>query len=143
MSRPPAKRSSASGFPARLRLVRERLGLGQDQLADKLCVSQQTISFWESGDRKPARRSWALIEHLLGYTREQLERGHGFLPPESGVFETAMSHPPLHLVPPRAGAEVMRLSTTGLSAEALTLAEAQKLLRESAKAGKPIWLVVG
>lgn len=143
MSRPPVKRSAASTFPARLRLVRERLGLGQDQLAEKLSVSQQTISFWESGDRSPARRSWALIEHLLGYTREQLERGHGFLPPESGVFETAMHHPPLHLIPPRAGAEVMRLSTSGLSAEALTLAQAQKLLRESVKAGKPIWLVVG
>jgi DNA-binding XRE family transcriptional regulator len=121
--------------------MRERLGLGQEQLAEKLAVSQQTISFWESGQRKPARRSWVLIEHLLGYTREQLERGHGFLPPESGVFETGMPHPPLHLVPPRAGSEVMRLSATGLSAESLTLAQAQKVLRDAVKSGSPVWLV--
>lgn len=143
MSRPPAKRSAPSTFPARLKLVRERLGLDQGALADKLAVSQQTISYWETGERKPARRSWALIEHLLGYSREQLEHGRGFLAPESGVFETAMSHPPLHLIPPRSGAEVMKLSTSGLSAEALTLAQAQKLLREAVKAGKPVWMVVG
>ena len=143
MSRAPTKRPQASGFPARLKLVRERMGLGQEELADKLAVSQQTVSLWEQGRRRPGRRSWALIEHRLGYTRDQIERGHGFLPPEAGLAEGAGSgYPPLHLVPPRAGMEVMRLGVSGLAAEALTLAEAQKALREAVKAGKAVWIVV-
>lgn len=144
MSRPPSKRPHASGFPARLKLVRELLGLGQEELADRLAVSQQTVSLWEKGQREPGRRSWALIEHRLGYTQKQLERGHGFLPPEPRLADGggAPGYPPLHLIPPRAGTEVMRLSTSGLSAEALTLVQAQKALREAVKAGKPVWFVV-
>ena len=145
MSRSPSKRPHASGFPARLKLVRELLGWGQEELAERLAVSQQTVSLWEKGQRKPGRRSWALIEHRLGYSREQMEHGRGFLPPEPRLAEGSGTpgYPPLHLVPPRAGTEVMRLSVSGLAAEALNLAQAQKALKEAVKAGRPVWFVVG
>ena len=145
MSRPSPKRPRPAGFPDRLKLVRELLGWGQEDLADRLAVSQQTVSLWEKGERQPGRRSWALIEHRLGYTRDQMERGHGFQPPEPRAADEAETprYPPLHLIPPRAGTEVMRLSVSGLTSEALTLAQAQKALREAVKAGRPIWFVVG
>jgi transcriptional regulator with XRE-family HTH domain len=137
-------RAHASGFPARLKLVRERLGLGQEELAERLAVSQQTVSLWEKGQRKPGRGSWAVIEHRLGYTQDQMEHGHGFLPPEPRLADSrsGRAYPPIHLVPPRTGTDVMRLGASGLVAEALSLQEAQKLLREAVKAGRAVWMVV-
>ena len=141
MTRP----SRSLGFSGRLKLMRVSMGLEQSGLADLLEVSQQTISYWEKGERLPGRRSWALITHRLGYTREQLEHGRDFRAPEPGAMEGSGSSafPSVQLVPPRSGAEVMRLSHKGLAAEALTLTQAQKALREAAKNGRPIWLVIG
>ena len=142
MSRPPS-RAAAASFASRIKLVREGLGLGQEELAERLAISQQTVSLWESGQRTPGRRSWALIEHRLGYTQEQLERGKGFRPPEPRLAEHPdKPHLPLHLVPPQAGTEVMRLSASGLVAEALSLAEALKTVREAVKTGRAVWIVV-
>lgn len=140
MSRRAAK--APAGFPARLQLVRQRMGLSQEELAERLEVSQQSLQYWESGQRVPGRRSWAIIEHRLGYSRAQLEHGRGFAPPEAVAEEHSHTYRALPLIPPRAGSEVMRLSPSGLSAEALTLPQAQKALREAVKAGRAVWLVV-
>lgn len=142
MNQSPTRAAGAS-FASRIKLVREGLGLGQEELAERLAISQQTVSLWESGQRTPGRRSWALIEHRLGYTQEQLERGKGFRPPEPRLAESpGKRHTPLHLVPPRAGTDVMRLSASGLVAEALSLAEAQKVVKDAVRAGKAVWIVV-
>lgn len=142
MSRRAAK--APAGFPARLQLVRQRMGLSQEELAKLLEVSQQSVQLWESGQRIPSRRSWAIIAHRLGYTRDELEHGRAFTPPETAAAEDGHRRPTrsVSLIPLRAGSEVMRMSTTGLSAEALTLAQAQKLLSEAVKAGRAVWLVV-
>lgn len=40
-------------FGARLKLFREKEGMLQKELADKLQITQQTISLYESGKREP------------------------------------------------------------------------------------------
>jgi len=40
-------------FSPKLKALREKAGLNQSQLADKLCVSRGSISFYENGDRIP------------------------------------------------------------------------------------------
>ncbi|HEY6295278.1 MAG TPA: helix-turn-helix transcriptional regulator, partial [Streptosporangiaceae bacterium] len=48
---------------ARLRLLRTRFGLSQEQLARRLGVSFATVNRWESGRSRPsARASLALAE---------------------------------------------------------------------------------
>lgn len=41
--------------PEQIRRLRQRLGLSQRQLAQVMGVSQQVVSFWERGERKPRR----------------------------------------------------------------------------------------
>ena len=43
--------------PAEIKALRERLGLTQAELAQKLDVALSTVSRWESGGRKPHRRT--------------------------------------------------------------------------------------
>ncbi len=38
-----------SDFSSNLRRLREKVGLSQDALAEKLSVSRQTVSSWERG----------------------------------------------------------------------------------------------
>jgi len=52
----------------RVRSIREKLGLTQAQFAEKLKVSQPTVSIWESGDATP--RGWLALEALLEAERE-------------------------------------------------------------------------
>ena len=40
-------------FPARIKELRESIGLNQSQLAAELGVSRGSISFYENGDRAP------------------------------------------------------------------------------------------
>ena len=69
--------------------------------------------------------------------------GKGFRPPEPRLAESPdKRHLPLHLVPPQAGTDVMRLSASGLVAEALSLAEALKTVRDAVKTGRAVWIVV-
>ena len=42
-----------SDFSSNLRRLRKRAGLSQDALAEKLSVSRQTVSKWESGETVP------------------------------------------------------------------------------------------
>jgi non-specific serine/threonine protein kinase len=66
----------AVSFAARLRLLRTRLGLSQEQLARRLSVSFATVNRWESGRSQPsARASRALAE---------LEASVGGLSPPEG-----------------------------------------------------------
>lgn len=72
---------------ARIRELRESKGMQQKELAIDLCVSQPTISDWESGRKVPSARSTqkladyfhVSIDYLLG-EEEESERENSFLP---------------------------------------------------------------
>ena len=136
-----AKRPYA--FPRNLKQVREQLNMGQREFADHLDVSQQTISLWERGQRRPGKRTWTLLEQKLACSRAQLEFGPLPSLPESGVREAKSIAHPITLPFPQEGFAAMRIGVDGLISEAMNLAQAQRLLRESVRAGRPIWIVVG
>lgn len=52
--------------------MRERLGLTQAQIADRLEVDKSTVSKWESGDSTPLRKYRRKLCELLGCTEEEL-----------------------------------------------------------------------
>lgn len=52
--------------------MRERRGLTQAQIADRLEVDKSTVSKWESGDSTPLRKYRRKLCELLGCTEEEL-----------------------------------------------------------------------
>ncbi|HJY72444.1 MAG TPA: helix-turn-helix transcriptional regulator, partial [Streptosporangiaceae bacterium] len=54
----------APSFAERLRLLRTRLGLSQEQLARRLSVSFATVNRWEAGRSRPSARAAAAIAEL-------------------------------------------------------------------------------
>ncbi len=136
-----AKKARAiSRFPENLRALRGTRS--QTEFAEELLVSQQTLSFWERGERHPSRRTWVVLEQRLGYSQAQLEgevfsRGGPSAVAEGGDLGHPITLPPHH------GTAALRLGLKGLQAEALGVAEIQRALREALRAKRPIWLVVG
>ena len=55
-----------------LREKRVALGLTQTALAEKLDVSQETITMWENGARKPNIIYLKKLAHILGCTTDEL-----------------------------------------------------------------------
>lgn len=67
----------------RFREGRLRAGLSQGQLAERLEVSQPTISSWERGRSKPSGKQFELIVRILGddtSTSEESEQDHAGSP---------------------------------------------------------------
>lgn len=54
----------ALSFAERLRLLRARLALSQEQLARRLSVSFATVNRWEAGRSRPSARAVAAIAEL-------------------------------------------------------------------------------
>ena len=54
---------------------RARLGLSQDELAQKLYVSRVTVSHWETGKSLPDVQSMLLLANLFGTTIDELVKG--------------------------------------------------------------------
>ncbi len=52
--------------------LRERRGLSQVQIADRLAVDKSTVSKWESGDSTPLKKYRPQLCELLGCTEEEL-----------------------------------------------------------------------
>lgn len=52
--------------------IRERRGLTQAQIADRLEVDKSTVSKWESGDSTPLKKYRRKLCELLGCTEEEL-----------------------------------------------------------------------
>lgn len=52
--------------------MRERRGLTQAQIADRLEVDKSTVSKWESGDSTPLRKYRRKLCELLVCTEEEL-----------------------------------------------------------------------
>lgn len=133
------KKAARSWFPENLRALRG--DRSQTEFAEWLLVSQQTLSFWEQGKRRPNRRTWAVLEQRLGFTRVQLE-GTALPAGRSGVAEGfGLGH--TITLPPLQNAVALRLGLKGLGAEAMGVAEIQRALREALRAKRPVWLVVG
>lgn len=65
-----------------LKIRREELRLGQDQVAGELGVSQQTVSRWEKGLALPRPSRVSDLAQLLGLEPAQLHRMAGYLPPD-------------------------------------------------------------
>lgn len=57
----------------RIGVVRKTLGWSQAQLADKLGVTEATISRWESGDRSPSWITARRLARALGCPSAALE----------------------------------------------------------------------
>jgi putative transcriptional regulator len=58
---------------ARVKALRDELGLTQQQLADRLGVRQQTISEWEQGVYTPRRSSCVLLTMFAREERQAVK----------------------------------------------------------------------
>lgn len=52
--------------------LRERRGLTQAQIADRLNVDKSSVSKWENGDSTPLRKYRPVLCELLGCTEAEL-----------------------------------------------------------------------
>lgn len=130
-----------SRFAENLRTLRGEQS--QTDFASALLVSQQTLSFWENGSRRPNPRTWLVLEQRLGYTRQQLE-GEELPPPGSrrGVEGSAVGQSVA--LPPLRGADALCIQLgEGLASERVSRVEIQRILRQALRDGAPVWLVVG
>jgi len=59
-------------FPQKLKNIRNKLGLSQEQLADKLGVSRQAVTKWESGEGMPDTFNIKALAKLSGHTMDYL-----------------------------------------------------------------------
>ena len=59
-------------FAQRLQEVRRRSGLTQEQFAERLCVSRQAVSKWESGTADPSTSNLLALAKLFGVSAEEL-----------------------------------------------------------------------
>lgn len=55
--------------------IREEAGMTQTALAEKIGVSQQAVSFWETGERYPRTADLPRIADALGVSIDELVRG--------------------------------------------------------------------
>ncbi|QIK58107.1 helix-turn-helix transcriptional regulator [Erysipelothrix sp. HDW6A] len=62
-----------------LKLNREKMGLTQEQLAEKIYVSRQAVSKWERGESLPDLENIILLSDLYDISIDQLLRGAKFL----------------------------------------------------------------
>jgi len=137
------QRKVKATFPENLKLIREQMGLGQRAFADYLDVTQQTVSLWELGARKPGKRTWTLLEQKLHITRAEMESGPLSTLLDPKVAESKAFARSIPLPPPKQGSPITGMELDGLAAESLDLAKAQRLLREAVRNGRPIWLIRG
>ena len=63
-------------FCERLKLLRQKAGLSQRELATGLAVSQQTIAKWEGGKATPNPKTLLQIARLLHTTADYLAGGN-------------------------------------------------------------------
>ncbi|RLC76483.1 MAG: hypothetical protein DRI81_10025 [Chloroflexi bacterium] len=84
-------------FGELLRGFRERAGLKQEELAEKIAVRRQTISDWEMGNHKPRNRDQVKeIGDVLDLTEEEYQQllDAAFFPrPRSSITEAEMRRP--------------------------------------------------
>ncbi len=62
-------------FSERLTDLRKKSGMSQEQLAEKLGLTRQTVSKWENGQSTPELAYIAILSELLGVTTDYLIKG--------------------------------------------------------------------
>ena len=60
---------------AAIRTLREKKHYTQKQLADRLCVSDKTVSKWENGTSEPNTSNLVALAKLYGISAEDLLKG--------------------------------------------------------------------
>lgn len=73
--------------------LRRRSGLSQEQLAEKLGVSRQAVSKWESGASTPESEKLIAISRYFNVTVDHLINGTSVEPSPAGSPEGKTSHP--------------------------------------------------
>ena len=58
----------------RIQCLRKNKGLSQEELADKVGVSRQAVSKWESGASDPSTSNLSALAKLFGTTAEEILR---------------------------------------------------------------------
>lgn len=71
-------------FGQRLQQLRKTKGLSQEELADRVGVSRQAVSKWESGQTAPDLERLVALSEQLDTTTDYLLKGTNPLPQESG-----------------------------------------------------------
>lgn len=56
--------NSSNDFPKCIKSIRQKLGLSQEELAQKLGVSFTSVNRWENGQTKPSKLARRQIEAL-------------------------------------------------------------------------------
>lgn len=69
----PTKRKAPEGFPRNLRKAREKAGLNQTELAEKVDMHPVTISKYEAGERSPKYRNLKRLADALDVPPEDLK----------------------------------------------------------------------
>src|ERR1035438_471572 len=116
------RHNTKAAFPENLKQIREEMGLGQRAFAEYLDVSQQTISLWEQGKRKPGKRTWTLLEQRLHITRTEVEAGPLSTHLDPKVAESKTFSKSITLPPPRRDKPITSIELKGLAAESMDLA---------------------
>lgn len=57
----------------RIKEIRERKGIGQKELAEKINTSQQAISLYETGKREPRLEAWQKLADFFGVSVPYLQ----------------------------------------------------------------------
>lgn len=75
-------------FPQKLKKIRSELGFSQEQLAEKLRVSRQAVTKWESGDGMPDTLNMKELSKLSGHSLDYLLGNNAAHQPKLGFFES-------------------------------------------------------
>ena len=76
-------------FSEKLTILRRRAGLSQEQLADRLGVTRQSVSKWEGGAAVPELGKLVALADLFGVTLDDLVREGRELPESALSAERA------------------------------------------------------
>lgn len=88
----------------RLAALRKRAGLSQGDVAERLNVSRQAVSRWETGLTVPATDNLSRLGRLYGVTLDELLSYSAALPPEKPQEEAPAQQPQEAVQQPKAEA---------------------------------------
>ena len=63
--------------PRQIRAIRAWLGLSQQELADQLRVTQNTVARWETGNRNPSGPALVVLEQLWDRVQHEMTEVKG------------------------------------------------------------------
>ena len=72
----------------RIQQLRKAAGLSQEQLAEQLDVSRQSVSKWELNDAAPEISKIIALSELFGISTDELLKGAGSIPAAAGEKES-------------------------------------------------------